>query len=147
MNNQQEISRFEFLLTLENNIICQRFFNVRELNKKSLGSLDIYEYVQDICNDIGRELKKENFLYMTNKQRNYETQTNDEEVGKNENYTVELKYENRVFHTRSFDASCYHPKVRYSVDIRPKMKGVISDLTNILSSKNLNNKYLKYKLG
>lgn len=149
MNNQQEVSRFEFLLTLENNIICQRFFNVRDFNKKTLSSLDIYEYIQDVCLDISGGLKKENFLYMTNKQRNYETPlSNDEELGKNEKYTVELKYENRTFHTRTFDAGLYHPKVRYSVDIRPKMKEIISELTTILSSREkTNNKYLKYNLG
>ena len=28
-NNQDNITKFEFLLTLENNIVCQRYFNVR----------------------------------------------------------------------------------------------------------------------
>jgi len=36
MNNQQEITKFEFLFTLDGNIVCQRFFNVKNHNHTTI---------------------------------------------------------------------------------------------------------------
>ena len=36
----------EFLLKLENNIVCQRYFSVRNFNNKAMYSLDLhYTYI------------------------------------------------------------------------------------------------------
>ena len=46
MNMQiQDVNRFEFLLTLENNIVIQRFFNVPNYGSKSLVGLELYEWL------------------------------------------------------------------------------------------------------
>lgn len=84
---------------------------------------------------------------MTNPNQNYDSVNGENETLKKDHYTLELKHFNRSFHSRIFEASVYHPKVRYSVDIRPKMREIIADLVSILSSDSENEKYLKYKLA
>jgi hypothetical protein len=43
---------------------------------------------------------------------------------------------------RRFDAKIYPPKIRYTVDIRQTIKGILQELTSILSAKNLSYDYL-----
>jgi hypothetical protein len=46
--------KFEFLLKINNNIICQRYFNVKDYNPKARRSMDMHEYVKNICSEIER---------------------------------------------------------------------------------------------
>jgi len=59
---------------------------------------------------------------------------------------LEIKIVDEVFVQRIFPAYLYHPKARYTVDIRPKLKRILSDLTDILSSRELETTYLQYEL-
>ena len=52
MSNQLDITKFEFILTLDGNIICQRFFNVKDHVEQSRRSMDLHYYVKNICEDI-----------------------------------------------------------------------------------------------
>jgi glycine betaine/choline ABC-type transport system substrate-binding protein len=63
-----------------------------------------------------------------------------------EHFLLEIKLGDEVFIQRIFPAYYYHPKVRYTVDIRPKLKRILSDLTDILSSEELETTYLNYEL-
>ena len=45
---EQEITKIEFLLTLNDNIIVQRFFNVRGYNPIAKNSVDLYEYIKSL---------------------------------------------------------------------------------------------------
>ena len=57
--NIQEQNKFEFLLTLDGNIICQRFFNVRDYNPRARRSMDLHEEVKIICYEISEDLKNQ----------------------------------------------------------------------------------------
>jgi hypothetical protein len=63
-----------------------------------------------------------------------------------ENFLLVIKMGDDVFIQRMFDASIFHPKVRYTVDIRPHLKRYLSELTDILSSEELETTYLNYQL-
>jgi hypothetical protein len=63
-----------------------------------------------------------------------------------EHFLLEIKLGDDVFISRIFPAFYYHPKVRYTVDIRPRLKRILSDLTDILSSEELEMTYLNYQL-
>ena len=147
MTNQDAI-KFEFLLTLGKNIVCQRFFNVRDHNPKARRSMDLHEYVKDICEEISHDLKIKTLDYLTENQDNSYglkvagSSENDEK----EYFLLVLKLGEDVFIQRMFDSNIYHPKVRYTVDIRPNLKKYLSDLTDILSSEELETTYLNYKL-
>ena len=144
----QDITKFEFLLKLENNIVIQRFFNVNHHVHSSKTSMDLYECVTEICEEIASDLKDKtldvmniNSDYVSSEQRKIEM-----ENYKEENFILEIKQGDRVFISRIFPAHIYHPKVRYSVDIRPKVRKILGDLTSVLSQRELTKTYLGYAL-
>jgi hypothetical protein len=146
--NIQEQNKFEFLLTLDNNIICQRFFNVHDYNPVSRRSMDLHYYVQDICTEISEDLKIKSSNYLVENQ-NYilnSTYVEDPKETEEQHFLLQVKQGNDVFIERIFLASVFHPKVRYSVDIRPKLRRILSDLTDIMSREDLETTYLQYEL-
>jgi hypothetical protein len=148
MSNQQEITKFEFLLSLEGHIICQRFFNVKDHIEESRRSMDLHYYVKKICEEISEDLKIKSSNYLCENQNfilNSEV-VEDSKVAEKEEFLLEIKLGDDVFISRIFPAYYYHPKVRYTVDIRPKLKRILSDLTDILSSEELETSYLQYEL-
>jgi hypothetical protein len=48
---------------------------------------------------------------------------------------------------RVFDGKRYPPKVRYTVDVRPFLKDVLRELTDIFSNNKLSYKYLEFDLS
>jgi hypothetical protein len=148
MTNQENVTKFEFLLTLENNIVCQRYFNVKDHVQQSRKSLDLHYYVKNICEEISEDLKIKSSNYLCENQKFFLSSEVVEEtkVAEKEHFLLEIKLGDDVFISRIFPAYYYHPKVRYTVDIRPKLKTILSDLTDILSSKELETTYLQYEL-
>ena len=49
---EQESTKMEFLLTLNDNIVVQRFFNVRGYNPKAKNSLELYYYIRQFKDEI-----------------------------------------------------------------------------------------------
>ena len=45
-----EEQRFEFILYINNHIICQRYFNIRDFNEHSVKSVEMKELMDAICN-------------------------------------------------------------------------------------------------
>jgi hypothetical protein len=149
MNNQQDITKFEFILTLDGNIICQRYFNVKDHNPTARKSMDLHYYVKNICEEISEDLKIKSSDYLCENQ-NYILNSDvvEESITKEKEYfLLEIKLGDNVFIQRIFPAYLYHPKVRYTVDIRPKLKKILSTLTDILSSTELETTYLQYELN
>jgi len=149
MSNQQlDITKFEFLLSLDGNIICQRFFNVKDHNPAARRSMDLHYYVKNICEDISEDLKIKSSNYLCENQNyilNFEN-VEDSKINEKEEFLLEIKIGEDVFIQRMFPAYYYHPKVRYAVDIRPRLKTILTDLTDILSSEELETTYLQYEL-
>ena len=148
MTNQQDITKFEFLLTLDGNIVCQRYFNVKGHNPQARRSMDLHYYVKNISEEISEDLKTKTSDYLCENQNyflNLES-VEEPEDNKKEEFLIEIKLNEDVFIQRIFPAYYFHPKVRYTVDIRPKLKRILSDLTDILSSKELETTYLNYQL-
>ncbi len=145
--NQDNITKFEFLLSLEGHIVCQRFFNVRDHVEQARRSLDLHYYVKNICEDFMEDLKIKSSNYLCENQ-NYilNSEVVDESATtEKEHFLLEIKLGDDVFIQRLFPAYLYHPKARYTVDIRPRLKRILSDLTDILSSEELETSYLGYE--
>ncbi len=66
--NIQEQNKFEFLLTLDGNIICQRFFNVRDYNPVTRKSMELHYEVKNICEEISEDLKIKSSEYLIENQ-------------------------------------------------------------------------------
>ena len=146
--NQDNITKFEFLLSLEGHIVCQRFFNVKDHVEQARRSMDLHYYVKNISEDFMEDLKIKSSNYLCENQNyilNLEA-VDDTATLEKEHFLLEIKLGEDVFIQRQFPAYLYHPKARYTVDIRPRLKRILSDLTDILSSEELETSYLGYEL-
>jgi len=146
--NQDNITKFEFLLSLEGHIVCQRFFNVKDHVDQARRSMDLHYYVKNICEDFMEDLKIKSSNYLCENQ-NYilHSEVVDESaISEKEHFLMEIKLGEDVFIQRLYPAYLYHPKARYTVDIRPRLKRILSDLTDILSSEELETSYLGHEL-
>jgi len=147
---EQELKKMELLITLNDNIVVQRFFNVRDYQEKAGRSLNLYNEVNNIKQIIQDDLKKKTLVYMTD---NYFQITTDETIMETsntdgpENFNIYIKDGNRTICHSQFDAKLFPPKVRYTVDIRPLLKGVLRNLTDIFSDENLIYEYLNLELA
>lgn len=145
---EQDITKMEFLLTLNDNIIVQRFFNVKGYNPKAKNSIDLYDFMKDVKESLHYHLKMKTVVYMMD---NRDAIEYDPSV-MNTSYTDEPEYfnlyvkvgEQTICH-RIFDGKMYPPKVRYTVDVRPFLKEILRGLTDIFSDYRLSYEYLDYK--
>jgi hypothetical protein len=137
---EQDITKVEFLLTCNENIVVQRFFNVRGFNKNTSKSESLHIFISQLCNEMKYDLKMRSVVYMLENQ--YEIIENPEVLNTSitdgpENFNLQIKVGDMTICHRQFDAKPYPPKVRYTVDLRPKLKAILANLTDIFSSKNL----------
>lgn len=61
---EQDTTKLEFLMMVNDNIIVQRFFNVREYNPDAKNSLNLYEYLHDLKGTLESQLKMKTVTYM-----------------------------------------------------------------------------------
>jgi hypothetical protein len=146
---EQELKKMELLITLNDNFVVQRFFNVRDFQENAGRSLNLYYEMNNIKNIIQDDLKKKTLVYMCD---NYFQIVTDESIMETsntdgpENFNIYIKDGNRTIYHTQFDAKVYPPKVRYTVDIRPLLKGVLRNLTDVFSDENLTYTYFDLEL-
>jgi len=147
---EQDSTKLEFLLTLNDNIIVQRFFNVKGFNPKAKNSNELYEFVKSIKDSLTYDLKMKTVIYMMD---NKDAIIHDPSV-MSTSYTEDAEYfniyvkvgEQTICH-RIFDGKMFPPKVRYTVDVRPFLKEILRGLTDIFSDYELSYEYLDYQLA
>jgi hypothetical protein len=61
-----------------------------------------------------------------------------------ENFNLIIKLGDMPICHRVFNAKVYPPKVRYTVDLRPKLKNILGGLTDIFSGDNFNFSYPEF---
>jgi hypothetical protein len=146
----QESVKLEFLMMVNDNIIVQRFFNVREFNSEAKNSLELYELLREFKEDIHTQLSLKTVTYMTDNM--YEIINNPTILDTSytdgpEYFNIFIKQNDMTICHRQVDAKVYPPKIRYTVDVRPHLKNLLMELTDIFSSKNLTKKYLDVTLS
>jgi hypothetical protein len=146
----QDSVKLEFLMMVNDNIIVQRFFNVRGYNPQAKNSLELYELLFDFKEDIKTQLSLKTVTYMTDNM--YEIINNPEILETSyidgpEYFNIYIKQNDVTICHRQVDAKIYPPKVRYTVDVRPHLKNLLMELTDIFSSNNLTKKYLEVNLN
>jgi hypothetical protein len=146
----QESVKLEFLMMVNDNIIVQRFFNVREFNNEGKNSLELYELLREFKEDIQSQLSLKTVTYMTDNM--YEIINNPAILDTSyidgpEYFNIFIKQNDVTICHRQVDAKVYPPKVRYTVDVRPHLKNLLMNLTDIFSSKNLTKKYMEVNLS
>lgn len=146
---EESLVKMEFLLTLNDNIVVQRYYNVRNYNPKTRGSVELYNLVRDIDHTLSEDLKMKTVMYMMDNQDNI---MEDPEILNTSNtddaewFHMYIKVGEEVIMHRIIDAKLFPPKVRYTVDVRPHLKEILKGLTEIFSSENLTSDYLGYQL-
>lgn len=147
---EQDSTKMEFLLTLNDNIVVQRFFNVRGFNPKAKNSLDLHYFLEQFQDELQYHLKMKTVIYMIDNKDAIcadptimETSYTD---GR-EDFNIYVKVGEQTICHRNFDGKLYPPKVRYTVDVRPFLKEVLRELTDIFSSQKLSYQYLNFDLN
>jgi hypothetical protein len=146
----QESVKLEFLMMVNDNIIVQRFFNVREFNEKAKNSVELYDLIREFKDDIQTQLSLKTVTYMTDNM--YEIINNPailetSYIDGPEYFNIFIKQNDVTICHRQVDAKIYPPKVRYTVDVRPHLKNLLMSLTDIFSDKNLTYDYLDVSLS
>jgi len=146
---EQDITKMEFLLTLNENIVVQRYFNVKGFNPDAKSSIEFYEFIKDLKDELEYYLKMKTVVYMMD---NKEAIIHDPKIMETsftegpEVFNIFVKVGDQTICHRIFDGKKFPPKVRYTVDVRPYLKDVLKELTDIFSSEELNYEYCEFDL-
>lgn len=149
MREQNDITKLEFLMTVNDNFIVQRFFNVKDYNYDAKNSKELIYVIEEFIDSLKNNLKMKTLVYMTD--NSFEIMENPDIMETSftdgpERFNIYLKIGGMTMCHYSFDAKPYPPKVRYTVDVRPYLKNILNKLTDIFSDKNLTYSYLGYEL-
>jgi hypothetical protein len=150
MKEQNDVTKVEFLITLNNNFVVQRFFNVKGYNEKAENSVDLYEYIKYLSETLQTKLRNKCMVYMLDNRYQIEEDSSVLETSNTDGpeiFNIILKVGNKTICHRIIDAKLYPPKVRYTLDIRPDIKNILRELTDILSDKNLSYNMMNYSLA
>lgn len=150
MKEQNDVTKVEFLITLNDNFVVQRFFNVKGYNPKSKSSSELYGYIKSLSSILQTKLRNKCVVYMLENRFQIEEDPTILETSNTDGpevFNIILKVGNETICHRIIDAKVYPPKVRYTLDIRPDIKNILRDLTDILSDQNLSYEYFNYSLA
>ncbi len=141
---ETDVIKMEFLITLNNNIVIQRYFNVRDYNPTAKFSAELIEYLAEFKGMFMHQLKMKTIDYML--EHSYEIQSNPAVLDTSytdgpEHFNIFIKQGDMTICQHQIDAKVFPPKIRYTVDIRPHIKTLLSTLTDIFSSKKLSYEY------
>jgi|TARA_R110000823_G_scaffold271876_3_gene391257 hypothetical protein len=144
--NYGEVQKCEFLLKLGDNIVCQRYFTVRDFNKDASQSIDLHDTVTEIMEELKEDLKYRTLILL-------DSTFNDKNIDYvnfnkcMDHFIISIKCGTKEVYARAMCADIYPPKVRFSVDVRPKMSRMLRELTEVLSQQKVTCKYQDYALN
>lgn len=149
MKEKNDATKLEFLLTLNENIVVQRYFNVKGYNPKARASMELHDLVKSISEKIHQDLKSKALDYMNENANQIISNPEILDTSNTEGpeyFNVYIRIGDETICHRIWDAKVYPPKTRYTVDVRPHLKKLLRDLTDIFSTEKLNHTYLEYQL-
>lgn len=139
------MKKFEFVLYINRNIVCQRYFTVKNFNKQSLRSMDLIECVKKVTEMIKQDLKNKTYQFLWSQYNPYLEQKS-EDIIKDDStvmdvFDFEIRVDEVVVAHTKINGNDYPQRVRYSVDIRKLIPGIIAEIQNTLSKENLDVEY------
>jgi len=140
------MKKFEFILYINGNIICQRYFSVKNYNHRVLKSLDMIECVNDCTRIIQKDMKAKSKDYLWGHFNPYKVQAKEDVptvdvYEKEDTFDFEIKVDGRCVAKRTFTGNVYPQRVRYSVDIRKIIPSIIDTIQETLSRENFDVEY------
>lgn len=147
MKKSVEKPVFEFSLFINNNIICQRSFDIYGFNEECLGSYELKDMMNEISgvnNELGRLgiipkfLKRKSDEYLWENYNPYKTQKEEDIFiqdifERDDNFQFEVKMGNKLIASSNFSGNLFPPKVRYQVNIREIISDIISEIRDYLT--------------
>jgi hypothetical protein len=151
MNKTLDFSnqRFEFLLRINNNIICQRYFSIDGYNKDVLQSVELKSLIDSIagmnntnigsCGIIPKFLKDKSVDYLWGRYDPYseirrEEDASEKNIFNNEDiFTFEIKVDKNVVAKSTFSGNWFPTSVRYQVNIKPIIPEIIEEITEFFT--------------
>ena len=141
------MKKFKFVLYINGNIICQRYFSVRDYNKDVKKSMDLKWCLDECVGLIQNDLKKKSFEYLYKQYNEFHIQTMEEVEStkdlteKEDVFDFEIKIDDKVVATTKFSGNFYPQRVRYSVDVRKLIPQIISNIQYVFSQENFTVEY------
>lgn len=135
-----EKTPYEFYLYINENIVCQRFFQLKGYNEKVLKSMELKELIDKVAEIVQDDLENKTRDYLYQHYNPYEPQISEEiqrvNIFENEDvFDVEIRVSEKVIAKKRFTGNVYPPKVRYSVNIKELIPEIISTIQDTLSQK------------
>jgi hypothetical protein len=144
-------SPFEFILYINNNIVCQRFFDIYDFNKDSLKSFELKEMIDNITGTnngqigtmgiIPNFLKQKSVNYLWDNYKPYLQQTDDFYKGpvkKGDVFKFEFKHNKKVVIASEFPNEFFTLSPKISIDIKEIIPTIMSEIRHFLSRKKYN---------
>jgi hypothetical protein len=140
------MKKFEFVLYINGNIICQRFFSVKNYNPRILKSTELIDCVNDCVGLIERDLKEKTYEYLYKNFNPYKEQTKEEIIVENiydneDIFDFEIKIDDKCVVKKRFTGNVYPQRVRYSVDVRKIIPALIKQIQETFSEENFSVEY------
>ena len=156
------VKPFEFALKINNHIICQRFFGIKDYNNECRESLEIKEMMDELMNGnpaYSLGLIPDFFKYkcIENSYQPYDPEAA-QLYNKDDEFTLEISKNNvnkirdkngqfemsdlqkDIIAQGTFNGNLFHQNVRYEIDIRSMIPDIIRIIRKYLSLK----EYTKY---
>ena len=144
-----EEQRFEFVLYINNNIICQRYFHIFDFNEDSTKSLELKEMMDEIAGMnnggfgslgiIPNYLKQKSIQYLWDSYNPYFNQTDESyksPAKKGDMFQFEVKVDKKVVAATQFSNEFFTLNPKVSVDIREIIPTIMSEIRQTMSRKN-----------
>lgn len=142
------MKKFEFVLYINGNIICQRYFSVKNYNKDVRFSMDLKECIDECVQIIQRDLKDKSVDYLYKQYNPWQKQSQEEVDGSNREdsekedvFDFEIKVDDRPVVKSRFSGNPYPQRVRYSVDVRKLIPVLITIIQDTFSQENFTVEY------
>lgn len=145
---QIEEQRFEFILYINDHIICQRYFNIRDYNDDAIKSVEMKQLMENICGmnngnwgELGiipKFLKNKAVDYIWNNYNPYNIlpdQGTKNIYEKIDNFQFEIRVDKKMVAKSQFTGNVFPPKVRYAVDIKEIIPSIMGEIRQFLSQK------------
>ena len=146
--NKNEELRYQFVLYINDNIICQRYFNIIGFDEESVDSLEIKDLMETIAGMnngshgslgiIPRYLQKKSLTHMWDNYNPYSMQQEENIKSifdRKDNFQFEIKVDEKTIAKTEFSGNFFPPKIRYAVDVREIIPAIMNEIRTSLSQK------------
>lgn len=146
--NKNEELRYQFVLYINDNIICQRYFNIIGFDEESVDSLEIKDLMESIAGMnngthgslgiIPKYLQKKSLTYMWDNYNPYSIQQEENVKSifdRKDNFQFEIKVDEKTIAKTEFSGNFFPPKIRYAVDVREIIPAIMNEIRTSLSQK------------